>query len=246
MYTAAERESVRQRLLELARQDPAVTGAAIIGSAAGGEEDQWSDVDLVFAVTSVTSGTAGLDEALQRWKDLVYQEFQAIHDWDLPAGPSVYRVFLLESGLEVDIGFTPAELFGAKGPRWQTVFGETVRHPEPPAAGVPAMIGFGWHHVLRGRACIDRGKAWQAERWISGVRDQVIAMACAREGYVTNDAKGAHELPGDITKPLEAALVRDLSTAELRRAHEAATEAFLAETERHDPHLANRLRHAIT
>ena len=38
--------------------------------------------------------------------------------------------------------------------------------------------GLGWHHVLHARSCIERGKVWQAEYWISAVRDYTITLAC--------------------------------------------------------------------
>jgi predicted nucleotidyltransferase len=55
VFTEEQRERVRQRLLELAEADPDVTGAAIVGSYAAGENDRWSDIDLTFAVTDVGS-----------------------------------------------------------------------------------------------------------------------------------------------------------------------------------------------
>lgn len=54
-------------------------------------------------------------------------------------------------------------------------------------------------------------------------------------------AKGADELPADITAPLTGALVRSLDEAELRRALASATAAYAAELEHSDPALAERL-----
>lgn len=44
------KDQVADRLLTLARQDPAITGAALTGSHATGHADAWSDLDLVLAV----------------------------------------------------------------------------------------------------------------------------------------------------------------------------------------------------
>ena len=38
-----------------------------------------------------------------------------------------------------------------------------------PAPDVDALIGWGWIYVLNARAAIERGRPWQAERWISAV-----------------------------------------------------------------------------
>jgi hypothetical protein len=92
----------------------------------------------------------------------------------------------------------------------------------PPHCGPPPshdhLIGLAWHHALHARVCIERRRWWQAEYWISAVRDQVIALACVRLGHPASYAKGAHLLPSRVTAPLAAALVRSLDEAELRRA----------------------------
>ena len=88
MFTERERERVRHWLLEAAEADPDVVGAAIVGSYAAGTSDRWSDIDLAFAVTDVP-------QALERWTAWLEQEFAVRHHWDLPAGVTTYRVFLL-------------------------------------------------------------------------------------------------------------------------------------------------------
>jgi predicted nucleotidyltransferase len=232
VFSPEEREEVRERLLRLAVADPQVVGAAVTGSAASGLADEWSDIDLGFAIEG------DLTAALERWTELLRRDFGALHHWDLPWGSSIYRVFLLPTWLEVDIAFTPAADFGPRGPKWRTVFGETV--DVAPNEPVPRdeLVGLAWHHVLHARTCIERGKPWQAEWLISALRDHVLALACLRLGLITRFAKGADSLPPELTEPLEQTLVRSLDEPELRRALAAAAAAFAAELERHDSALA--------
>lgn len=236
VFTVEERDRVRERLLELAEADPAVTGAAITGSHAIGGSDEWSDIDLALAI--------GGDVAppLEKWTQCLYKEFAAVHHWDLPWGSTTYRVFLLPKWLEVDIAFTPAAEFGPRGPNWSTVFGETVDIAPTAPPRRDDLIGLAWHHVLHTRMCIERGKSWQAEWLISGIRDHVLALACLRLGYPTRYAKGADLLPDELTAPLEATIVRSLDEAELRRAFAAAAAALADELERTDAKLCARLR----
>jgi hypothetical protein len=49
-----------------------------------------------------------------------------LHHWDLRSGPTVYRFFLLPGGLELDVAVTPAAEFGAHGPNFGLLFGESV------------------------------------------------------------------------------------------------------------------------
>jgi hypothetical protein len=236
MFAVRERDRVRQRLLDRAEADAEVVGAAITGSYAAGGSDEWSDIDLAFAVRGEVA------PVMREWTDLLYREFGAVHHWDLPSGSSVYRVFLLPGWLEVDIAFTPATDFGPRGPNWRTVFGTTVEVAPGAAQRPDDVAGLAWHHVLHARVCIERGKPWQAEYWISGVRDHVLALACLRLGFTASYAKGADQLPPWLTAPLEATLVRSLEEAELRRALTAAAAALTAELDRSDPALAGRLR----
>jgi hypothetical protein len=235
VFTVEERDRVRERLLALGEKDPDIAAAAITGSHASGRGDEWSDIDLAFAVTG------DLASALARWTEILERDFAALHHWDLPFGSIVYRVFLLPGGLEVDVAFAPVADFGASGPDWRTVFGESVDRGPTPPPGRDDLVGIAWHHVLHARACLERGKPWQAEWLISGVRDQVIALACVRLGLPARFAKGADLLPSEVTAPLEAALVGSLDDAELWRALAAAVDGLLAELERTEPALATRL-----
>jgi len=236
MFTIAQRDRVRERLLELARSDPGVAAAAITGSYAEDAGDEWSDIDLAFAIEGQ------LAEALELWTKLLDGDFGALHHWDLPWGSTTYRVFLLPGCLEVDIAFAPASEFGPRGPKWRRVFGEAVEVAPSPPPRRDDLIGLAWHHVLHARACIERGKPLQAEWLISGVRDHVLELACLRLGLTTNYAKGTDLLPPEITEPIEATLVRSLDEAELRRALGAAAKVLTDELERAEPALALRLQ----
>ena len=237
MFTVAERETIRGRLLDLARADERVVSAAITGSRAAGTEDVWSDIDLSFGIAD---GVA-LDEAIGDWTDLIERELTLVHHWDLPFGPSIFRVFLLTNGLQVDVAFTPAAEFGAYGPNFRSVFGDYIdREPTAPPAG-DQSVGFAWIYILHARRCIQRDKLWQAENMISAARDQVLAMACVRLGLPHAFGRGLDRLPAELKASLEHALVRSLEPDELRRALRHVVPAFLAEVRMLDAALAERL-----
>jgi hypothetical protein len=98
---------------------------------------------------------------------------------------------------------------------------------------------------LHARSCIERQKPWQAEYWISGIRDQTLALAGLRFGEPTDYTKGADALPSAITRELEAALVRNLAPEELRRALRVAATQLLGELYATDPGQAQRLEQPI-
>lgn len=166
MFTVTDRDRVRGRLLELAEEAPDVAAAAITGSYVADGGDAWSDIDLAFGIRGDVAS------ALAKWKDVLYGEFGAIHDWDLPWGSTVYRVFLLPDWLQVDIAFIPESDFGPRGPNWRTVFGEALEPQQPGLPSRDELIGWAWVLARHAHTSIQRGKPWQAEWSISGVRDK--------------------------------------------------------------------------
>ncbi|MBC5823213.1 MAG: nucleotidyltransferase domain-containing protein [Candidatus Eremiobacteraeota bacterium] len=237
MFTTDQREHLRTLLLDKARADTRLSGAAITGSASHGTEDRWSDVDLFFGVAA---GTA-LQTVLDDWTDFMYAAHGALHHFDITSGPAIYRVFLLPDCLEVDLAFTPANEFGARGPNFRTIFGQTNQVPQMKKADPSHLIGLAWHHVLHARTSIERRKVWQAEYWISAIRDYTLALTSLRFGKPSDYSKGADDLPREIMAPLEDALVRSLSFEELRRALGAAVEGLLRELSETNGQLADRL-----
>lgn len=236
MFTVEERDRIRDRLLAKADADAAVVGVALTGSHAVGAGDRWSDTDLVLAVRGELTAT------LNRWTQWIYDEFGAQHHWDLPAGASIIRVFLLPGWLEIDMTFASEAEFGPRGPQWQTVFGQTQPLEPFTAPDRNTLVGLLWHHALHARICIQRSRWWQAEHWISAMRDHVITLACLRLGHPTAYAKGAHLLPDELVAPLETTLVRSLAEPEIHRALSATVTVVMDELERSDPALATRLR----
>ncbi|MDX6346639.1 MAG: hypothetical protein QOF84_1429 [Streptomyces sp.] len=237
MFTVDQRQCVRAQLTARARHDPRITAAALTGSAARDAEDRWSDVDLFLGVAD---GVA-VPDVLADWTAYAYAELGALHHFDLRAGPATYRAFLLADLLEIDLGLTPAAVFGPLGDgEFRVLFGEAVARV-PGAADPDHLIGLAWHHILHARTSIARGAPWQAEHWISALRDHTLALACLRLGLPAAHAKGADRLPPEVTAPLREVLVRSLDTAELSRALRAATRAFLRELRETDAEAAERL-----
>jgi predicted nucleotidyltransferase len=237
VYTAEDREHIRSALLAAARADHRISGAALTGSAARDGEDSWSDIDLAFGIAV----GADLSQTLAQWSDRMYQDHGAVDHVDVTRGATVYRVFLLASTLQVDLAFSPAAEFGARAPTFRLLFGTAAELTPPPSPGPVELVGLGWLHALHARSSIERGRVWQAEYMISGVRDHVFALASLRHGLPAAEGRGVDRLPAEVTAPLEAALVRSLDTEELRRAFRAATEALLQEAWNLDPDLAGRL-----
>jgi hypothetical protein len=227
MFSADDRARIRSWILALAERDERVCGGALTGSGATQTEDRWSDVDVAFGVAEGVD----FERILSDWSGRIDGEFGVVHHFDLAAGAALYRVILLQNGLEVDIGLWPSAQFAAHGPRFRLVFGRTGETtPAPPAPARDSLIGLCWHHVFHARTAIERGKLWEAEYYVSALRDHALDLACLRNGLPAVFARGTDALPAEVKRSYEAALVRTLDAAELHRALNAATDRFLAET----------------
>ena len=221
MFTVEQRDALRDRVLELAEADPRVIAGAIVGSLAVGG-DRWSDLDLTFGVAD-GEPVAGV---LEDWTRTLVDEFDAVFLFDLPSGPSIYRVFLMPGALQFDISFTPASEFAATSPRFRLLFGTACERKLPlPAA--EELLGWAAHHALRARFCIERGSNWQAEYWTSSVRDYALSIACRRRDLPPSYGRGYDDLPEGVREAFADALARSLDRDELLRALRVAIDGLL-------------------
>ncbi|HEX8728891.1 MAG TPA: hypothetical protein VF739_09730 [Ktedonobacterales bacterium] len=227
MFTVEFRDRVRRHALAMAAADPRVVAGAVVGSMALAEGDRWSDLDLTFAVAD----EAPLKKVLDEWTRQLVAEFDAVQLFDLPAGESIYRVLLLPGCLQFDLSFTPASAFGALGPRFRLLFGAAVERPFPPSPSAGELFGYAAHHAVRARFCIERDRFWQAEYWISGVRDYGMSLACLRRGLPVAHGRGFDALPTDVRAAFAGALMRSLERDELLRALDVAVAWLLREAE---------------
>jgi len=214
VFSVEYRDRVGYRVLELAGADTRVVAGAIVGSLARDSGDRWSDLDLTFAVAD----DVPIAEVLEDWTARLVDEFTATKLFDLPSGPSIYRVFLLPGCLQFDLSFTPSSQFGATGPAFKLIFGSAVdrAHIQPPVAH--ELFGYAVHHLLRARFCIERGRYWHAEYWISAARDYCLSLACVRLGLPAHYGRGFDDLPPAVTERFRHAFVGSLDRDELRRA----------------------------
>ena len=227
MFTIDYRSRVRDYAIAQANADVRVVAGAVVGSLANSEADRWSDLDLTFGVADGVP----IGEVLEDFSASLADEFDATRLFDLPSGAAIYRVFLLPGCLQFDLSVAPASQFGAIGPDFKLLFGQAVTRPHAPPPEAQQMLGYAVHHALRARFCIERGRSWQAEYWISGVRDYALSLACRRRGLPAHYGRGFDALPDAVRQSAIAALVRSPDRNELLRALRCTIELLMAETD---------------
>jgi hypothetical protein len=236
VYTVEQRDALRERLLRLAGEDERVVAGAAVGSLAVDGGDRFSDLDLTFGIADRVS----VVEVLGDWTRTLIDELDAVQLVDLEYGPTIYRVFLLPEALQFDLSMTPAAQFRPAGPRFRLLFGQTAAgeaEAPKPAGGLfiptPALAGdiFGWGviYALHARACIERGRFWQAEHYVGAVRDHALSLACLRQALPAVQARGYDDLSAETLGQFEDAHVGALEPTALRLALAASVLALTRE-----------------
>lgn len=220
LFRAADRDRTVDRLLALADEDPRIVAGAVVGSAADGRSDRWSDVDLTFGVRRGTT----VQDVLSDWTTAVSDDFEGAPLFDVTVGQTIYRVFLLPGSLQVDLSFSPADEFGATGPRFRLLFGTAVTKAYVEQPSVGELFGLGVHHAVRARLSLERARWSQAEYWTTGARHQALALACRHRGLDPWHGHGFDQLPPDLRAKSDAALVRSADRDGLRRALHATVD----------------------
>ena len=99
-----------------------------------------------------------------------------------------------------------------------------------PTPAVPHdAFGWGVIYALHARACIERGRVWQAEHYVAAVRDHALSLACLREGVPAVHARGYDDLSAETLARFEGTHVGGLDPGALRAALGASVVALMRE-----------------
>jgi len=237
MFTREERERLRAALVAAAQADPNVAGAAHLGSAAADRLDDWSDIDLALCISPGNQ----LEEVVAAWTSRLYRDHGAITHCDVRRGDTLYRVFLVHNTLQVDISFWPAERFRALGPKFKLIFGVANESQALPSVNTAELIAMAWLYALHVRCSIGRRRPRQAEYMLSNMRNQVLALACLRQGFSANEGRGFDDLDDYPRNELTKCYPSSLDSEELHRALQRTMSALLIEIQLRDSNLAQRI-----
>ena len=238
VFTSQQREQIRAQLVAAAKADSRIAGAAHLGSAALGSADRWSDIDLGLCLANA----AHLDQVLFDWTARLYCDHAAVANYDVRRGDILYRVFLLDNTLQIDLSFWPAGELRAVGPKFSLIFGAAGEPASAPVPDSKDLIGMAWLYALHVRSSIARSRALQAEHMLSGMRDNVLALMCKRQGVAAVQGRGLDDLPEEQKARAAECLARSLEPAELNRAFRVTMDVLLEELRCADSDLAAKLK----
>lgn len=237
VFSSQNREVIRGELVAAAKADPRIGAAAHLGSAAVGREDRWSDIDLALCLVP----DADLNQVLEDWTNRLYRNYAAVANFDVRRGDILYRVFLLQNTLQVDLSFWPATELRAIGPKFSLIFGAAGESTPEVVPASNDLIGMAWLYALHVRSSVARSRLLQAEHMLSGMRENVLALMCKRCGVASVQGRGLDDLPEQQRARAAECLARSLEPIELRRAFRASMDILLEEIRCVDIGLAAKL-----
>lgn len=238
MFTLEDRALLLAQLIEQARADDSVIAAAVVGSLARSTADAWSDIDLAL---SLRAGVRP-EQAARAWTEMLERLRPVSDHLDVWAGPALYRVFLLENSLQVDLSFWPQEHFASTGEPFTLVFGNAAKAKPTTRPDRRAVVGWAWLYALHVRSAIARGRNWQAMQLLGDLRGQVIQLACQRHGLAASDGRGTDRLPTALLSRLEDTLPSGPNGPSLAASFIIALDLLATETAFVDEQLAHHLR----
>lgn len=230
MFDDGDRDDLRARLVEAARQDVEISAAALLGSAARGAEDRWSDIDLALRLTP----GAELNGVADRWTRRLRQEETVVDQLDIHASGALYRVFLLASTLQVDLSFWPHGRLVTGGAPVRMIFGQADDTAPEPGSGEGGMehLRMAWLYALHVRSALARDRRWQAVWMLESLRNWLISLYCLRHSLAPHEGRGVDALPGAVQAGLATTLTTSLDPADLRHAFRVLIALLLAEADR--------------
>jgi hypothetical protein len=229
VFTPEEREAAAEGLVARLPEVHGVESVVSLGSIADGTSDRHSDVDLAVVVASDAEASAVAQECTR----VVLATLPVFHHFSQSLGGMEFRGFLLESFLEIDLGFAQGH---------ELVEGATAV-PEFDAA---AKLDFIWHDVIHAAVALDRGRPWRALWYVDRLRNGALELAGARLGLDLRHFKTVDELAPETLAAAEAAVAAGPTEAQIWPALRAATSALFAEGRLTHPELADKLEPKLT
>ena len=235
-FTSAKRQHTLDTLLNALQTDDRIVGVVVVGSAAIGFDDEYSDIDLSVVIAPAVDVRVVFDE----WHTRIYQMLPMVAHFETQYGPDNFlHGFLLENFLELDIGFLPLGTLYAKRERWQMAFDRTggdiprimqttwvERDIPDPSTIYQRNLASIWHYITHVSICLQREHCWRALHYLEHLRNRTVALAALRYDVNASHFREADQLPADFLAALQTTLVTQPDAVVIARGLRAAVTLY--------------------
>jgi predicted nucleotidyltransferase len=253
-FTVGERQETVEKLLDGLSHDEQITGVLLVGSAAEGFDDRFSDIDLSVVVADNRS----VLEVFREWKERISNWFPVQSSFEVISSENSFLAgFLLSNFLELDIGFLSMDGLYAKRVRWKVAFDRSGKLEELMRASWENRSETGleknyrrnldsiWHYITHVAISLARGHHWRALHYLDEVRNRTVRLACFRRGLDPSHFRPVHLLPANSQEKLLETLPHSTQKSDIYRALQATKDLFFEEARAIDELIGDDLSTAL-
>lgn len=235
IFDATSRQAVLGRLLTELHSDDRIAGVLLVGSAARGFEDDYSDIDLAVVVREEQEALA----VFRDWRERIEAALPVLWCFTDVRGPQVgLYAFILRDYLEVDVSFQSPAVLSARSASWSIAFDRTSgladimerswserSEPDPRETYLRRLDSI-WHYITHVAVSLKRGHLWRAIHYLEEIRNRTIELEGLERGLIIRHFRQVDRLPPERLRKLEGMIPRALIHEEITCALRVATECF--------------------
>ena len=211
LFTTADRESIKEYIIALARESGDILSAVLVGSGTAGFTDALSDLDFYMVVNreeNIGRAMVFLSAGIKKQLPILY--FDQIPQRSL-------QVYLTGSYLEIDIGYASADSVSATRQNWKVLFDkagsvdfdmkkswvkneEKQRNESHRMAMKEKYAAYAddtWHYLFHAAVAAKRGRCWRCAGEMEIARGRLIELKGLKHSLVTKRCKGVDDFPED-------------------------------------------------
>jgi predicted nucleotidyltransferase len=240
LFTVGDRQLIKDDVISIFRQTPAITALILIGSAVHGFIDRFSDIDLMSVVDdehNIIPTRIAVSKAIKaRHKTLCFVQLENKHN---------LQVYLLDNYLELNISYYTIDHLTAKSETYEIAFDKTdavadkmrgTYEPHDFEAAYKAKLAEYseqiWHFFFHAAVAIRRNQPWRAAADLTNARKYVIELKALRNNLLIDTrGKNIDNLPINELQSLQATVPQNLTPQSLTETLIRLTDAAYDELE---------------
>ena len=221
MYSPAERAQILDTFVGMLRARAEVLGVILVGSAAAGFRDAFSDLDFCVVIDGAFEEAAARTRA-----DVAQLGNIVVHQVDPTRR---LQLFLLDNCLELDVGYDSPETLRARRPLWRVVYDRTGRLDEimrttvqPPASPKAEITRLAahidhnlWYNTLHAVIAMNRGDRSRCWFELGEIRAMAAELLARRQNLDAKRMRQADLLDDEARRKLDAMFSCPQNCAEL-------------------------------
>jgi len=217
MFTSVQRQEVLEKLVDMFKERDEISAVILVGSASYGFRDEFSDVDIAL----VYNENCTLDSVFQKTFEDINSEYNVAVCLN-QLGRSL-QVILLDSYLELDIGYYTFSSLCARRGEYKVVYDKTNSVKElmdsswnenkDKNMGTTANVDIGnelfktdanlWYNIIHTVNAFNRGEKYRCYFELEELRNNIVSLIGKRNNIETKRFRSLHKLSNEQKEKID-------------------------------------------